>query len=139
MTDSPGLLPIEPHLRAEDPPDDSVFVLRGGPLTVEKLLEHAIREQRRFSYRGLPMPSVSVDATVGGWTVEAILKERLWSRSSYAVTTAGRLREAGCVLLPTFAVPHYDVLLPATTEAAAGTLLSLFGPAERNPYRRRRR
>jgi hypothetical protein len=138
VSDAPGLLPIEPHLRAEDPPDDVVLVLRGGPLTVEKLLEHAIREQRRFSCRGLPMPSVSVDATVGGWTVEAILKERLWSRTSYAATTAGRLRQAGYVLLPTFDVPHYDLLLPTTTEDAAGRLLSLFGPAERNPYRRRR-
>jgi hypothetical protein len=35
-------------------------------------------------------------------------------------------------------VPHYDILLPAATEPAAGTLLSVFGPAERNPYRRRR-
>ena len=84
------------------------------------------------------MPSVSVDATVGGWTVEAILGQRLWTRTSYAATTAGQLREAGYVLLPTFEVPHYDLLLPAATEDAAGTLLSLFGPAERNPFRRRR-
>ena len=49
-----------------------MLVLRGGPLTAEKLLEHAIREQQRFSYRNMPMPSVSVDATTGGWTVDAI-------------------------------------------------------------------
>lgn len=60
------------------------------------------------------------------------------ARTSYAAATAGHLRQGGYVLLPTFEVPHYDLLLPATTEAAAGTLLSLFGPAERNPYRRRR-
>lgn len=138
MSDASDRRPIELHLRDEEPPDDSVFVLRGGPLTVEKLLEHARREEQRFSYRGVPMASVSVDGTVGGWTVEAILRERLWSRTSYAATTAGRLREAGYVLLPTFGAPHFDLLLPATTNDAAGTLVSLFGPAERNPYRRRR-
>lgn len=137
MSDVRKLRPIEPHIRAEVPPDDAVLVLRGGPLTVEKLLEHALREQSRFSYRGMPMPSVSVDAAVGRWTVEAILKERLWTRTSYATTTR-KLRRAGYELLATFEVPHYDLLLPAATEDAASTLLSLFGPAERNPYRRRR-
>ena len=138
MSELPALRPIESHIRDEDPPDDAVLVLRGGPMTAEKLLEHARREQRRFSYRGRPMPSVSVDATIAGWTVHAILEQRLWTRTSYATTTVARLREAGYVLLPTFDVPHYDLLLPAATEAAAGTLLSVFGPAERNPYRRRR-
>lgn len=76
--------------------------------------------------------------TVGRWTVEAILKERLWTRTSYATTTAGKLRRAGYELLATFEVPHYDLLVPAATEDAASTLLSLFGPGERNPYRRRR-
>src|SRR6266540_931185 len=118
MSDIPALRPIEPHVRGEDPPDDAVLVLRGGPLTAAKLLEHALREQRRFSYR-LPMPSVSVDATVGGWTVDTILERRLWTRTSYAATTVGRLRQAGYVLLPTFDVPHYDLLLPAASEAAA--------------------
>lgn len=138
MTDLPALRPIEPHVRDEDAPDDAVLVLRGGPLTAEKLLEHALREQRRFSYRGLPMPSVSVDATIAGWTVDAILEQRMWTRTSYATATVARLRRAGYVLLPTFEVPHYDLLLPAATKAGAGTLLSVFGPAERNPYRRRR-
>jgi hypothetical protein len=138
VSDIPARRPIEPHVRGEEPPDDAVLVLRGGPLTAAKLLEHALREQRRFSYRGLPMPSVSVDATVGGWTVDTILERRLWTRTSYAATTVARLRQAGYVLLPTFDVPHYDLLLPAASEAAASTLLSVFGPAERNPYRRRR-
>jgi hypothetical protein len=84
------------------------------------------------------MASISVDATIGPWTVELILKERLWSRTSYATATVEKLRSAGHELLPTFDVPHYDVVLPAATSDAAGTLLSLFGPAERNPYRRRR-
>ena len=41
-------------------------------------------------------------------------------------------------LLPTFEVPHDDVVLPVATPEAASTLVALFGPAERNDYRRRR-
>jgi hypothetical protein len=84
------------------------------------------------------MAAISVDATIAGWTLEAILRDRLWTRSSYAITTVRALRGAAFELLPTFDAPHYDVILPAATAEAAGTLLSLFGPAERNPYRRRR-
>jgi hypothetical protein len=132
------LQPIEVYLRNEVPPVETVVVVRAGPLTVEKLLEHARREQDRFSYRGRVMPSISVDAAVGGWTVEAILRDRLWSRSSYATTTVGVLMDAGFELLPTFEVPHCDILLPAANRDEADTLVSLFGVAERNPFRRRR-
>jgi hypothetical protein len=48
------------------------------------------------------MPSISVDTTGVGWTVETMLRERLWSRSSYATTTVGALRANGYELLPTF-------------------------------------
>ncbi|MHB1447359.1 MAG: hypothetical protein ACYCTI_07430 [Acidimicrobiales bacterium] len=79
MTDASALEPIEAHLRPEEPPDEALLVVRGGPLPAEKLAEHAGREAARFSYRGLPLASVSVDATVTAWTLEAILRERLWS------------------------------------------------------------
>ncbi len=84
------------------------------------------------------MASISVDGTVAGWTLQAILRDRLWSRTSYATTTLPSVREAGYELLPTFDAPHFDVVVPTATADAASTLLSLFGPAERNPYRRRR-
>ncbi len=138
MTTEPVLAPIEASIRDEEPPGDAILVIRAGPVTVEKILEHARREEGRFNYRGAPMASVSVDATIGGWTLEAILRDRLWSRSTYATTTVGALRRSGHDLLPTFGAPHYDLLLPAATLEAAGSLLVRFGPAERNPYRRRR-
>lgn len=138
MTDASRPTPIEPFIRAERPPEDAVVVIRAGPLTVEKLVEHARREEGRYTYRGQPLASISVDATVASWTLEAILRDRLWSRSSYAITTVGALKGASFELLPTFEVPHYDVLLSAASLDAAGRLLSLFGPAERNTYRRRR-
>lgn len=84
------------------------------------------------------MVAFSVDATVAGWTLEAILHDRLWSRTTYATATAGALRRAGYELLPTFDAPHFDVVVPVATPDAAGSLLLSFGPAERNPYRRRR-
>jgi hypothetical protein len=43
VTEHPQLEPIEAHLRQEDPADDAILVVRGGPLTVEKFLEHALR------------------------------------------------------------------------------------------------
>ena len=97
-----------------------------------------VQVEGRFSYRRAPMASVSVDATIGGWALEAILRDRLWSRSTYTTTTVGALRHSGRDLLPTFGAPHYSLLLPAATLEAASSLLATFGPAERNPYRRRR-
>jgi hypothetical protein len=141
--DVPGdprhLEPIELSVREEIAPDHAQLVVRAGPLTLEKLLQHARREQSRYSYRGRPMPSISVDVTVHGWTVESILRERLWSRSTYATSRVEDIRGAGFALLPTFETPHYDVVLPAPTTAAVGILLELFGAPVKNPYRRRRR
>jgi hypothetical protein len=134
-----GLEPIEAHLREEEAPAAAVLVIRGGPLTVEKLVEHAARQAREFSYGGVPMCSVSVDVTVGGWTLDAILRDRLWSRSSYAACSVGVLSGAGYVLLATHRVPHYDVVLADAETETAATLLAVFGAAEVNPFKRRRR
>jgi hypothetical protein len=115
-----------------------VLVIRGGPLTLAKLMDHAARQALEYGYRGTPMFSVSVDAAFGNWTLEQILRTRMWSRSTYATTTPRRLRVAGHLLLPTFAVPHCDIVLPAATMAAAADLLAQFGPTLDNPYKRRR-
>ena len=45
------LEPIETHLRDEDAPDDVVVLLPGGPMVVEKLVEHAFRQMRDFSWQ----------------------------------------------------------------------------------------
>lgn len=134
-----GLEPIETHLRDEEPPDGAMLVIRGGPLSVEKLVEHAVRQAREFSYRGAAMYSVSVDATVGPWTLDTILAERLWSRSTYAACPVAQLRDAGYELLATHGSPHYDVILADGEPGTAATLLAVFGAAEVNPFKRRRR
>ena len=84
------------------------------------------------------MASVSADGTVGEWTLERLLSARLWSRSSYATVEVGTIRSVGYELLATFALPHFDIVLPKASPVAAGSLLALFSAPERNPYRRRR-
>jgi hypothetical protein len=129
--------PIEQFIRTEEPPDDTVVVVRAGPLTPEKIVEHAVRQMAVFSYRGAPMASISVDLCIAGWKLERVLEERMWSRSRYAVTTVGALRIAEYELVPTNAAPHYDIVLPGASIEAAEELLALFGPTMDNPYKQR--
>ncbi len=130
---------IEQHLRAGPLPDDAFLLLRGGPVTVEKLVEHASRQAREFTLRGGPMASVSVDGTVEGWTRESLLRDRLWSRSQYATTTVSRVRNAGFEVLATHRAPHFDIVLADASAGEAARLLAVFDPAEDNPFKRRRR
>jgi hypothetical protein len=131
--------PIEPLIRAEEPPSDAVVVIRGGPITVAKIVEHAARQQAVFTYRGEPMVAISVDLTIEGWSLERILGERMWSRSRYSITTAGALRSAGYELVPTSKAPHYSVVLPEASARSAVDLLAHFGPTLVNEFRQRRR
>ena len=131
--------PIESYLRSEEPPDDAVVVVRGGPIAPEKVVEHALRQAREYTFRNVPMYSISVSLTVGGWDVSALLAGPLSSRSTFAVSTAGTVRAAGFALLPTYDAPHYDLLLATGEYREAEALLSLFGSSKPNPYKRRGR
>jgi hypothetical protein len=133
------LEPIEAHLRSHDVGDDTVLLIRGGPLTAEKLVEHAARQAREFSLRGSPMASISVDGLVAGWTLELVLRERMWSRSQFATATAGAVRHGGFEVLSTHDAPHFDIVLAEATTAEAGRLLMVFGPPEDNPFKKRGR
>ncbi len=131
--------PIEAHVRPGELPDDAVLLLRGGPVTVAKLVEHAARQQREFSLRGAPMASISVDGTVAGWTEELILRERMWSRSQFATATVAAVRAAGFEVLPTHRAPHFDIVLADASPAEAAKLIQVFGDAEDNLFKRRGR
>ncbi len=133
------LQPIEAHIRGDDPPPHSALVVRGGPLHTDNIAQHAARQAREFSYQSEPMYSVSVDVTSGAWTLERILSERLWSRSTFATGSVGALRKRGFLLLGTHSQPHFEVILGNGDLEAAATLLSTFGPDEANPFKRRRR
>jgi hypothetical protein len=64
--------PVEPHVRSEVPPDDAIVIVRGGPIAAEKIVEHALRQAREYSYEGRPMFSVSVSLTVDGWDLAGL-------------------------------------------------------------------
>lgn len=105
--------PIEPLIRAGPSPDDAV-VVRGGPLTPQKIVEHAVRQQTVFSYRSTPMTAISVDLAIDGWPLERILRERMRSRSRDATATVGELRASGFELVATSTAPHFSVVRPTT-------------------------
>jgi hypothetical protein len=131
--------PIETYLRVEHIDDEAIVVLRGGPVTTEKFVEHALRQAREFTFRSAPMYSISVNLTVGGWDLDALLAGPMASRSTYATPTAGAVRSAGFELLPTFAVPHYDLLLPGGQYPEAQRARAVFSAPEPNPFKRRGR
>ena len=85
------------------------------------------------------MIAISVDLAIEGWSIERILRERMWSRSRYATTTVGQLRSAGYELVATSSAPHYSLVLPELSEAAAASLLDHFGPTLVNEFKQRRR
>jgi hypothetical protein len=85
------------------------------------------------------MTAISVDLTLEGWPLDRILRERMWSRSRYATSTVGRLRTAGYELVPTSSAPHFSLVLPDVSDAAAAALLEHFGPTLVNEYKQRRR
>ena len=135
----PDQEPIETFLRVEPIDDETIVVVRGGPITPEKFLEHAHRQAREFTFRGAPMYSVSVNLTVAGWDLDALLAGPLASRSTYATATVGIVRAAGFELLPTFATPHYDLLLPGGQYPDADRARAVFSDPEPNPFKRRGR
>jgi hypothetical protein len=84
------------------------------------------------------MVAVSVFYAVADWTIDAILRDILQTRSTYATAPLGRLRAAGFHVLPTHNSPHFDIVLPEATSEAASTMLALFSAGQPNPNRRRR-
>jgi hypothetical protein len=133
------LEPIEPFIRDEELPAAAILVVRGGPITAEKLLQSARREQAVYVWRGAPLAAISAEAVLGEWTLERVLSEHLATRTTYSTTTVGEVLDAGLVLLPTFAAPHYDVVLEDATVEQVAKLMSILSEPIRNPYRRKGR
>jgi hypothetical protein len=134
------LEPIEPYLRSgEQLEPHADLVVRGWPLTVEGVLQNADDARNRFSWRGEPLGAVSGEATVGGRTLEELLTgPRLRTRRRYASALAQSLLEAGFLLLPSFGIPHYSIVLRAYSGDEVRRLLDVLGEARQNPYYGRR-
>ena len=120
-------------------PSEAEIVVRGSPITAEKLWTHAIRQAREYSYRGEHMASVSVDIVLPGWPLDGILAVQLETYTRYATCPVQALVEAGFGLLATGAIPHADVVFPAVDSLWAERLAALLaGSEQRNPYKARR-
>lgn len=122
-------------MREELPPRNASVVLRGGPDTVSLLRSHARRLNRLYTFDGAPVFGVSVFVACGdiGPTSErTILSKKLHNYPTIYRTTVGELVDAGLDVLPTFAAPHYTVLIPSLD--AVAELAAAFGKLVRNPY-----
>lgn len=84
------------------------------------------------------MASVSVSATVAGWTVEELLAGPLVTRSRYAVCRIGALQAVGYELLATGPAPHFDIVLKEASLRECERLLAQFAEAQDNPDKKRR-
>ena len=123
------------RVRSEHPVPDAAVVIRGGPDTLSLLRSHARRLHRLYVLDGAPVLGVSVFVAgheIGPTAERHILSTKLRSYPTVYRTTVRRLGEAGFMLLPTFAEPHYTVILP--TIEAADDLAAAFGNLIPNPY-----
>lgn len=64
---------------------------------------------------------------------------RLRTRRTYASAPVSELLEGGFQVLPTFAVPHVSVVLPAYDDDVVRALVDILGPEHVNPYYLRKR
>jgi hypothetical protein len=113
---------LRPRVRQEGvPPDEAQIVLRGGPDTGSLIRSHARRVNRLFVLDGAEMWAISVFVAldeVGAASAESILRTKLRSYLNVYLPTVGRLRQAGFELLPTFARPHFSVIMPGLDSAS---------------------
>lgn len=128
----PRLLPI----RGEQPPDDTVVIIRAGVMSKDTL-----RRTAADSFEDFGAHLVSVEAVVEGRSVTDTCRDspRIGDRyGKVRLSTAGRLRSAGLVLLATFDRPHFDVVLPDVAEHTLERLAGCFDDPIDNPGRGRR-
>ena len=129
--------PIEGYVRTgETPPAGTHLLLRGSPLTVAKFAEHAARTARAYTYGGATCVGVSVDLATSAEEAARLLQgRRLSTRRRVGRIRVNDARAMGFVLLPTFASPHYTVVLDLTPSATVEALAVLAAQdVIENPY-----
>jgi len=118
-------------LRDEEPPDDTVVVVRGGEMNSAFVRRTAQRSADESGYYAVSV-FLALDEPV----------ELLCASEPYVArygqvrfTTVGRIRHAGFPLLPTLDRPHYDVVLPDLEEPTLDRLEAAFDRPVPNPAR----
>lgn len=127
----PHLLPI----RGGHPPEDTVVVVRAGVMAPESL-----RRSAADSFDDFGAYLISVEAVLDGRTLAeaCATSPRIGRRyGKIRLSTVGRLRSAGLVLLATYDVPHFDVVLPDLSDSSIIRLVQCFDEPVENPGRGR--
>jgi hypothetical protein len=125
----PHLIPI----RGEDPPDDVVVIIRAGVMSFETL-----RRTATDSFEDFGAYLISVEAVLDGLSVAQVCRvsPRIGGRyGKVRLSTAGRVRSAGLVLLATFGRPHFDLVLPDLSQRSLQRLADCFDDPIDNPGR----
>jgi hypothetical protein len=125
------------RLRDEPFPHDTIVVVRGGPDTVTKILQHARRTQQRWALDGKPLMGVSVFCALdfeGPASLGGLLAGRMRSYRVVHQVPVGRLLNAGFELLPTAGRPHYTVRMVSDDEGDAVKLLAVLGRSRDNRH-----
>ena len=136
MSPAPDRQDIGPLLRDEEPPANGVVVVRGGPNSIERLLEHAQRTADAYTLDGDQLWGVSVFCAlddVGPGSLDALLR-RFASYRVVHLPTVGDVADAGFHLLPTFRHPHFTIPLNGADGDTLARLLDALGPPRPNPY-----
>jgi hypothetical protein len=120
-------------LRGEEPPDDTVVVIRGGEngLTAETVRRTATAAHREFGFYGVSV-FLALDL---GVTELCASTDFLRRYSQIQESSAGHVRAAGFALLATEARPHFDIVLPDLDDQTLDRLRSCFGDPRPNPGR----
>jgi len=123
------------RVRDELAPINAAVIIRGGRDTLALLRTHAGRLNRLYELDGAPIYGVSVFVArddLGPASERSILAAKLRSYPTVYRTTVGRLVANGFEILPTFAIPHFTVLIPSLD--AVVELAAAFGKLVQNPY-----
>ena len=135
-----GQIEQRSRLRDEEPPDESVVVVRGGPDTIDKIAKNAVRTARAWTLDGEPLEGISVFCALDP-TGDGSLDGVLSTMRSYRLVhlrRAGDLRTNGYELLPTATRPHYTLLPAGGATLIPERLLAALGEAQPNPFHQRR-
>lgn len=128
---------LRPDVRDEVPPPQAVVVLRGGPDDGSKLAKHAARTNRRFMLDGQPLWGISVFLALdpaGHASLHGLLSGRMRTYRIVHTADLEQIRSAGFDVLPTFARPHFTLVMPDVAPKTLAQLASALGPGQPNPY-----
>lgn len=115
-----------------------MLLLRGGPDTRDKIRRHADRLSDLFVYDGVPARGVSLFAARGDLDAWTVLGSQLRTYPKYFRIPATAVLDR-FVLLPTFARPHWTLLLTSPGTSAVpeiqliDELVAIMGEALANP------